>query len=300
MKVLIIQSDGEHKGQDSFCRNDYLRECWALKYAFIENGIEDVTCWGKRHSNFKDKIDFNSFDLIFVAEQYDTEWLPDLSKITKPKKLHWIIDLHCLGPKPYRKISENCDIVLHSTKSLMPNDPRHIWFPNGVDSRFFNGALYGPDDEYDTDPDKIEETKKTENIIFVGSDLKERRELIDYAKKSVGLKTMFKTGEEMIEAINKTRIHFNKSIAADVNYRNFETIGLCTCLMTNYLPELEELGFKDGDNCLMYKNKEEIKEKYDYTMKDNEWAKIAMGGFLLSFNHTYKQRINKLIEDKVI
>ncbi len=297
MKVLIVQSDGEHKGQDSFCRNDYLRECWALKHAFVENGIEDVTCWGKRHKNFKQKIDFNSYDVIFIAEQYDTAWVPDLSSFKKPKKLHWVIDLHCLGPKPYRKISESCDVVLHSTKSLMPNKPNHIWLPNAVDDRYF-------------DAQKLTH-KQREGFIFIGSDLKERKGVIDYAKKYAGLKAMFKTGEEMIMAINSAKVHFNKSISCDVNYRNFETIGLATCLLTNYLPELEELGFVDGENCLMYKNKQEIKEKLEYAMSRAEygspefggvpvWSDIGWRGYELSKRHTYTKRVKSLLEDKVI
>ena len=111
---------------------------------------------------------------------------------------------------------------------------------------------------------------------------------------------MFKTGEDMIEAVNKTKIHFNKSISCDVNYRNFETVGLATCLLTNYLPEMEELGFKDGVNCLMYKNKEEIKEKYNYVINNNIHYSLGMAGFVLSKQHTYKQRIRNLIKDNVI
>lgn len=296
MKVLIIQSDGEHKGQDSFCRNDYLRECWALKHGFLANGIKDVTVWGKRHKNFKSKIDFNSFDLIFVAEQYDIEWVPDLSKITKPKKLHWLVDLHCLGPKHYRKISENCDVVLHSTRSLIskyretvPNK-KHVWFPNAVDDRFFNFAHYS----------HRKPVEKTEDFIFVGSDLQERRDVVNYAKKEAGLKTMFKTGEDMINAINGTKVHFHKSMFDDVAYRNFETIGLATCLMTNHISEMDDLGFKDGVNCLMYKNKEEIKDKLQNALENNRYHSIGMGGFVLSSAHTYRQRIRNLIKDRII
>lgn len=303
MKVLIIQSDGEHKGQDSFCRNDYLRECWALRHGFIENGIEDVTVWGRRHKNFKSKPDFNSFDYIFVIEQYEIKWLPDLSKIKKPKKFQWIVDLHCQNPFYYKLISRDCDVILHSTKSLIDGyrkgleSKQHIWFPNAVDDRYF-------------DAQKLTH-KRREGFIFVGSDLQERKELTNWAVKNIGLKSMFKTGEDMIMAINSAQVHFNKSISCDVNYRNFETIGLATCLLTNYLPELEELGFKDGYNCLMYKNKAEIKEKLEYAMSRNEgenpdfgggpiWNEIGWEGYELSKQHTYTKRVKDLIDENCL
>jgi len=287
MKVLIIQSDGEHKGQDSYCRNDYLRECWALKHAFIENGIEDVTVWGKRHQNFKSKIDFNSYDLIFILEQYEFDWLPDFSKITKPKKLQWIIDLHCQSPSVYKKISKDCDVILHSTKSFIEgfkkdlSNKDHVWFPNAVDDRHF----------------KIEsnKTEKDHNIIFVGSDIPVRKIWVKHAEENLGMKSMFKTGKDYIEALASTKIHFNKSISLDVNYRNFETIGMGTCLMTNHLDELEELGFVDCVNCIMYKGRDEMREKYDWILEGRKLLGVSMCGYLFSMSHTYTKRIESLI-----
>jgi len=291
MKVLIIQSDGEHKGQDSYCRNDYLRECWALRHAFQQNGIRDVTVWGLRHNNFHQKPKFNEYDYVFVLEQYEAKWLPDLSKITKPKKIQWIIDLHCQKPDWYKRISKDCDVILHSTKSLIEGykkdlpSKQHVWFPNGVDDRYFDANKLTP--------------KNRDGFIFVGSDISCRREWIDYSK-TLGMKYMFKTGEDMIMAINSAKVHFNKSVSCDVNYRNFETIGLGTCLLTNYLPEMDLLGFKDGVKCLMYKNKEEIKEKLEYALENNRYHSIGMGGFVLSSAHTYRQRIENLIKDRII
>jgi spore maturation protein CgeB len=104
-----------------------------------------------------------------------------------------------------------------------------------------------------------------------------------------------KTGEEMLNLLNKAKIQFNMSVSVDVNYRNFETIGCGTCLLTNYLPELEELGFKDGVNCYMYKNFKEIGEKYNLAI--HNWEKIAKEGEKLAKNHTYVKRVESLIKE---
>lgn len=283
MKILLIQSAGQHNGTTNLCKNDYLREVLAIEHAFKNNGWETLV-WGYRYPNFRDKIDFNNFDYILTLENYEMDWLPDFSKITKPIKMQWIIDLHFQKPEVYGKLTQYMDIVLHSTKSLMNNfakvypKQKHIWFPNGVDDRYF----------------KPRDIKKTKNIIFIGNVLN-RGDLINYMKDNFKMKYFMKTGEEMLEMVNKTRINFNHSISVDVNYRNFETIGCKVCLLTNYLPELEELGFKNKENCLMYKNKDEIKELYNYAFTNQNYIRIAEKGYELSKKHTYTKRVEQLI-----
>jgi hypothetical protein len=278
MKWLIIQSAGQHNGSDGWCRNDYLRECFALQHGILQNGHEcDV--WGKRHESFNKTPDFNSYDFIVLLENYEWDWVPDLSQYTKPIKLHWIIDLHCQNP--YVKWSQQCDIVLNSTKSLVENyerqcpNQKHIWFPNAVDDRYF----------------KPRDLPKKHDIIFVGSP----HNRIGIANQ-IGAKHFFKTGEDMLNIISETKIHFNKSIAQDVNYRCFETIGLGTCLLTNYIPEMEELGFKDGENCIFY-NPRDINsciERVRDILNSDTWKQVGIAGYNLSKENTYTTRIDKL------
>ena len=74
MKILIIQSAGEHNGTTHYCKNDHLRECMSLQDAFIRNGWE-ADVWGKRHN--KRMPNFNDYDCILNLENYELEWLPD-------------------------------------------------------------------------------------------------------------------------------------------------------------------------------------------------------------------------------
>ena len=55
MKILLIQSAGQHDGSTHLCKNDYLREVLAIEHAFKNNGW-DTLVWGYRFPNFKDKI----------------------------------------------------------------------------------------------------------------------------------------------------------------------------------------------------------------------------------------------------
>lgn len=285
MKILIIQSAGIHDGSTPLTQNNYLRECLSLQHAFIINRWE-ADVWGLRHHNYLDMPKFDTYDYILNLENYEMSWLPNFSKITGPVKMQWIIDLHYQNPEIYKKIAKDMDIILHSTKllidsfkELLPNKI-HLWLPNAFDDRYFINK--NVDNKYN-------------DIIFIGNKLN-RGELIEYMSKVYNLKYYMKTGKDMIDLIHSTKINFNKSISADVNYRNFETIGCGACLLTNYLPELEELGFKNGINCLMYKSLDDINIKLKYAFLNDNWKRISKNGLEFSKNHTYVKRVEKLIE----
>ena len=283
MKIIIIQAAGEHNGTTKHKRNDYLRECLSIQHAFKENGWE-ADVWGKRHKNFGEIPDFNSYDYLLTLENYEMSWLPDFSKITKPIKIQWIIDLHFQKVEVYGKITKQMDIVLHSTKSLMKryenvySDQIHLWFPNGFDDRYF----------------KNRKLEKTKDFVFVGN-ICNRGVVLKKMLEKYRMEYFMITGEDMIEMINRTKVHFNKSISVDVNYRNFETIGCGTCLLTNYLPELEELGFKDGENCYMYKDNSEIPNKLLQIFRKEDWKRVGFNGKEFSKSHTYVKRVETLI-----
>ena len=91
MKIIIIQENGRHDANRNF------RECFSLQRAFKKLNHEcDV--WGLGHDNFDMIPDWNSYDLIFNIENYDTTgWVPSFKSTTKPKKAVWSIDAHCRG-----------------------------------------------------------------------------------------------------------------------------------------------------------------------------------------------------------
>lgn len=289
--VLVLQSDGEHKGQDGWTPNAYLRECHALQYGFERNGIA-ADVWGPRHDNYAHRPDFESYDLLLCAENYGLEWLPDLSAVRRPLKLHWIIDLHCQPASVYDRLTRGCDVVLHATRRLMGGyetlhpDRRHLWFPNAVDDRYFDAMKQRRD--------------KSRDVIFVGSNLPERRAFVRALKQRVGLKSVFATGADMLDLIGSARIQVNSNLGADINYRTFETIGLGTCLVTNEDPDLQALGFEDGVNCLLYRSEDEAAEKIQAALADGSWEPIGAAGYELSRRHTYTRRINTLLTELVL
>lgn len=283
MKWLVIQSDGYHKGQDGWTPNWYMRECYSIKYALEKNG-ETCDIWGKGHNNFSNRPNFEEYDVIFCIENYDFTWIPRLSHV-KCLKIYWTIDLHCQDLGVYSNATRDFNVVLHSTRRLIPllerisPDKKHVYFPNGYDDRYF----------------KKYSIPKTRDFVFVGSKIQCRKDFIERLENECGMNYFFATGRDMIEVISSAKIHFNQSISCDVNYRNFETIGLGTCLLTNRLEELEHLGFKDGANCLMYDSYEEAVIKFRKSISDGSWTDISNAGLSLSERHTYTQRIKEMI-----
>ena len=91
----------------------------------------------------------------------------------------------------------------------------------------------------------------------------------------------------MVNAINSYKIHFNKNIADDINYRTFETTGCGTFLLTNYTPGLEKL-FDIGKEIVVYNDLNDLDNKVKYYLENEEERTKK--------DHTYFERAKMLID----
>jgi hypothetical protein len=273
MKILIIQENGRHD------ENRNYRECFCLQRGFQKLGIES-TVWGLGHENFNSSLNFNDYDLIINLENYGNGWEPNLSNV-KSKKLLWSIDSHVRGEEPFLNeyYRGKYDILLHSTKDYV-NESFKIWFPNS-----FDDTLIHP-----------KNTEKKYDVGFCGS-LLNRQNYITLLNNEFNFKhDDFVIGDRMVQSINSYKIHWNRNLSNDINYRNFETIGCGVPLVTNYNYQYEELGFIDGVNVMMYKNNDEMILKINQLLSDNELRNsISKSGLELSKKHTYEKRCETLI-----
>lgn len=288
MKWLVIQSDGEHKGQDGWEPNWMMRECYFIQNALLVFGDKAET-WGLRHANYGQMPDLYSFDGIFTIENYELGWLPDVSKCWKALRLYWLIDAHWQPIERFDAVIPQYDVVLHSTRQFIepyqkrfPNQ-KHVYFPNGVDSRFFD------QERYSTRP-------HSRGVIFIGGKGPPRAAAIDQMVAQCGMSYAYGvTGAAYIRAILNAKIQFNKGLNGDINYRNWETIGLGTCLLTEFDPEMEKLGFKHDVNCLFYRTIDEAVELAHHFLNTGQWERVAQGGYRLSQRHSYTERIKHLL-----
>ena len=273
MKFLIIQENGRHDGNRNF------RECFCAKRAFEHHGHE-ADVWGLDHEGYEAEPDYESYDLIINLENYDqTGWVPNLSRV-QTKKFLWSIDAHVKGIEPYLKTANegNYDLILQATPEFC--NAQSVWFPNC----------------YDDEVIKPLDLEKQHDVGFCGN-IVNRAQLIAVMANGFNFKLdEFVIGEEMVKAINSYKIHWNANIGIDINYRNFETLGCQTLLLTSPNPHYETLGLIDGKNCLVYKNPEEMVQKAKFAL-DNEAYRtsISKEGLVLAQEHTYKKRVEQLL-----
>jgi len=277
MKILVIQENGRHDSNRKF------RECYSLQRAF-KNLNHECDIWGLGHSNYETPPDFNSYDLIFNLENYTEEWLPNLAQIKNPMKIMWSIDSHVRGTEVFEEIyrRSNYDYLLHAILDHV-KDKHHIWFPIGYDESLIK-------------PMGVE---KTIDFGFCGN-FCNREPVLRWLKKDHNLHLdIFVIGDKMVETINSYKCHFNLSVGNDMNYRSFETLGCKTLLMTNGNHQYDKLGFVDGENCLLYENTEDIKDKINQfrEMSDDEINNVASKGHEFVKCHTITKRVEKLLVD---
>jgi len=244
----------------------------------------DVECdvWGLGHSNYNTAPNYDSYDVIINLENYDTGWMPSLSHVTKPLKFLWAIDSHVRGYDYYRGVYNEgkYNYILQSTKNFL--DSNSLWFPNCYDDEFI----------------KPNDTEKQHLVGFCGNFVN-RKPLFDYVGSRVPLRLDIDVrGVDMINAINSYKILLNKNISVDVNYRNFETMGCKTALLTDPNDQYKELGFKDGENMFIYRSADAAVDIIQYLYKDPvKLVQVAEAGYQLCVRkHTFKKRASSLIK----
>jgi len=277
MKFLIIQENGRHTV------SKHLRECNSLQRALLFNG-EECDVWGLGHDNFKTVPDYEQYDVIVNLENYDVGWVPDLSGTIKPLKLLWAIDCHCQGKAYYTNIFNRGKYhkILEATKYFL--DPNSVWFPNCYDSDFLV---------------PLNDIEKTIFLGFCGNYVNRQQdfEIIKSFFPDFKLDINVR-GIHMIRVINSYYIHFNKNMSNDINYRNFETMGCGTFLLTSYDDQYKDLGFKEGEHFYTYRTLPEAVDKINF-LKNNRAIITDMakrGHDFVEKSHTFKARAKELIK----
>jgi len=280
-KWLVVQSNLEY-GPYGSENCEFLRECYSLKYALEQNG-QEADIWGFRHKDFTHDIDFNKYDYIFLEEQYEFDWIP-FERIGKSSavKIQLVGDIHV--HQTFLKWSHLFDVLLHPIRHWIPRfeqmfpTKKHIWYPSAFDNRYyFHRNL-----------------PKIYDVIWMGSPT---RRYIKELQRDVGLIQMLKGGQGYIDALAQAKVVVNSRSSEDVSYKNYETIGVGSCLVTYYDSMLIDLGFVDGINCYMYKNYDEFVFKIRQALEDYNWSIVGGNGYYLSKTNDYISRIKQLLLD---
>jgi len=252
-----------------------------LQKGLIQIGHEcDV--WGRNHPNcdLTKFPDFDSYDLIVDLWEIYHDHL-DLSFV-KTKKLLWSCDAHVQGEKYYTDLMEKgkYDAILSNAKGLFKDVPS-FWFKPWIDTDFI----------------KKKELDKTNFIGFCGNRNPERNEFIDRLSDVYGLKQdIFVIGDDMVNAINSYKIHFNKNLGDPhgFSYRVAETLACGTLLLTNESYMHEDLGLVNRKNCLIYKTFDDIIEQLEWVKEDDRVETLSKNGYELREQFSIENRAREL------
>jgi spore maturation protein CgeB len=280
MKILIIQEKGRHE------KNWRFRESLCIKRALESLGYES-TVWGLSYENFSTPFEEieKDHDVILLIENYPlNEWLPDLS-LSKKLKVFWSIDSHVVASQHVEMVNKhNIDIVLNSVygHDIFFKNKKTIYFPNA-----YPDELIGPVD-----------TQKIYDVGFCGN-INNRGEWLNEINKNFNFKLdEFVIGNDMVNSINSYKIHFNRNISDDLNYRTFETLGCKTFLITNETPGLRDL-FEIDKHLVTYNSINDLFEKINHYLNNPiDRIKIETDGYNhVLKNHTYKKRMEYFIDE---
>jgi spore maturation protein CgeB len=276
MKILIIQEKGRHE------KNWQFRESLNFQRAFQKIGVESVV-WGLNYPNFN--ITFEEVskdcDILLCIENYNNGWLPNMINF-KGLKLFWSIDSHCVPQQHVTTCDSNkFDIVLNAIES-------HSKY-------FYNQKCYYLPNAY---PDDLiyykPEISKTVDVGFCGNWVNRQDWILSIPNIK---KDIMVIGDDMVNNINSFKIHFNRNMADDINYRTFETLGCKTFLLTNYTENLDKL-FNIGEHLVTYNTKEDLNDKIRYYLNNPDLLnKISNAGYEhVRKNHTYLNRAYEILQ----
>ena len=236
-----------------------------------------------------------AYDLYFRI--YDGYCEREIPYFLKPK-IYWVGDVHLSAPLYHmRKQVKDYEIIfsfLHLGAEKLKRYSRKIHVLN-----------------YACDPlihRKLQVSRKFD-LGFVGTDggvprkfiLQELRER--YPHSFLGLAPYTK----MAEIYSQSKIGFNYTIRGEgMTMRSFEIPACGTILFMQKIKKewLEDLGFEDRKNLVIYENLEHLIELIDYYLvHDNEREKIAQSGHeLVHSRHTYSHKVKEaisLIQEKL-
>lgn len=103
--------------------------------------------------------------------------------------------------------------------------------------------------------------------------------------------------DDVNEKFNMSRIVINDSVKLDVNMRTFEAMGSGACLLTQRIPETEDL-FRGREHLVFYNDLDEMVGAAKWLLaNENERKAIASRGHdEVMANHTYRHRAEEILK----
>jgi spore maturation protein CgeB len=301
-----------------------------LSEAFIQTNVENKILF-LNELGFIEDLKRNIFKLVSkdlmyanISKIIDSEikkFQPDLIIVISPfmfnekifecfdnfsniVKCAWIGDRFTIS---YKNIADKFDHLFY-TDSFFLEEGKNFNFPNGSylplavnENRFFD-----------------KNQKREERLLFIASYTKQRMEFLkqinsidlkligakwqkDYLKKNIEYVDKNININQVVDEYNLSQFILNikheHNVVNGLNMRTFEAIASGGCLLQDYVKDIE-INFEINKNILVYNNIEELNELILKMRKDKLIMNnlIKNGKELILEKHTYKNRVNKILE----
>jgi len=226
---------------------------------------------------------------LYVWVDHGEDALP-VEKFVCPKpNVYWASDTH-LGMDYRLEKAKEFDHVFLSIKEHIPKFKKELghdrvyWLPHAGEPTCYRSYP----------------VIKRNDVCFIGHlPTAERIELLDRLFKEF---PEFEYGQKFFEAANEvyneSKIVFNHSIGDEANMRVFESTLSGSLCLTSYSKEVEDLGYKDGENIAFYHDAEDMLGKAAFYLENEDKREaVATAGMEHTINnHTYLHRAQTILD----
>lgn len=222
-------------------------------------------------------VDVDKFDLLLTIDagcHYDKKPITDHACIA-----HIGTDPHVLSPW-YELPRSYSDVFFNMQKVY--SKPTDIWLPYASD----NTVHY---------PIEIE---KKHDAILVGMPYPKRIEWCN-ALRTIGVDAVIDNGPIFDEYRNQAcsaPVGLNWSSMDDLNARAYELPAMRRIPVMNHVTDMDEAGFIDGENCLLFNTLEEANDKVIFAINNDAAENIAAKAYDTFKSETYDKRVQMVLE----
>jgi len=271
-----------------------------LSKAFKRLGHEVIE-YGFGHNNYDPfaslaaiSLHNKNVDLVVHTETNSGQDFYRVGHPTCPTAI-WLIDTHCVGVEVHRNYASQYDFSFHATRNFIPYfGANAFWLPNAADPEIYHKT----DLSFGEKPMRADQVKA--DIGFCGSVIGDRKPWIEFIQQQCcDMELNFKVDEgivreDMLKAISYYNVHWNKSIANDINARVFETTAIGTALITNNVDGLGDLF--GSDEILTYNTRQGLAYLLRNLLTTDLISIAKKGHTRCCRDHTYVNRAKSIIE----
>ena len=225
--------------------------------------------------------DWSFYDFIIVTEQESFSWLPNFQSMTSLTVMFFDC-LHCTSWIKCRLLAMETDFSIHSTSAWISSFSEFV--PRKCQVHLPLACC-----RYE-----FPETEAVHRFGYYGA-VSTFSGLIKFLQERMQLHYEPSVGDRFLKLCSETDITLWHVSSAEVSLEMFQIVASGSVLCTNYLPELERLGFEDGTNCIMFDSIHDLANKLKCVTTGNALPLLKRGSRALVQKLSISKRAKELL-----